>query len=62
MRQARRRGKSPGGKPRRRWRRWLWLLPLLFVALTTLQVATLRFVDPPFSAFMVVGEVPSCVP
>ena len=37
---------------RRRWRRWLWLLPLSCVALTVLQVAVLRFVDPPFSAFM----------
>ncbi len=37
---------------RRRWWRLLWLLPLLFVALTVLQVAVLRFVDPPFSAFM----------
>ena len=57
MRQARQRGKSPGGKPRRRWRRWLWLLPLLFVGLTALQVATLRFVDPPFSAFMASRQV-----
>lgn len=39
-------------KRRRRWRRWLWRLPLLFVAVTVLQVLVLRFVDPPFSAFM----------
>src|SRR5690606_36797824 len=38
---------------RRRWLRWLWRLPLLFVAETVLQVLVLRFVDPPFSAFMV---------
>src|SRR3546814_106262 len=37
---------------RRRWKRLLWLLPLLFVAFTVLQVAALRFIDPPFSAFM----------
>lgn len=39
----------PGG---RRWRSWLWRLPLLFVAATVLQVLVLRFVDPPFTAFM----------
>ena len=49
MTQARRHTNSPR---RRRWRRLLWLLPLLFVAFTVLQVAVLRFVDPPFSAFM----------
>ena len=51
MRQARPRRRA-AGRPRRRWRRWLWLLPLLFVIVTALQVAVLRFVDPPFSAFM----------
>jgi len=40
-------------RPRFRLRRWLWRLPLLFVAVTVLQVLVLRFVDPPFSAFMV---------
>src|SRR6476659_8524859 len=39
-------------RSRGRWRRWLLLLPLLFVLLTLAQVAVLRFVDPPFSAFM----------
>ena len=29
-----------------------WGLPLLFVLVTTLQVAALRFIDPPTSAFM----------
>lgn len=40
-------------KPRRRrlWR-WLLALPLLFVGVSILQVAALRFIDPPFSAFM----------
>ena len=41
-------------KPRRRWLRWLLLwLPLLFVLATVLQVAVLRFVDPPLTAFMI---------
>lgn len=40
-------------KPRpRRFRRWLWRLPLLLIAFSVLQVAVLRFVDPPFSMFM----------
>ena len=38
---------------RRRLLRWLIALPLAFVGLTALQVLVLRFVDPPFSAFMV---------
>jgi monofunctional biosynthetic peptidoglycan transglycosylase len=48
------RGRPTQARPRKRrlWR-WLILLPLLFVALTTLQVLVLRFVDPAFSAFMV---------
>lgn len=42
-------------KPRRRrWLRWIFLwLPLLFVVASVLQVAVLRFVDPPLTAFMV---------
>ena len=41
-------------RPRRkRLLRWLIGLPLAFVVATTLQVIVLRFVDPPFSAFMV---------
>lgn len=36
----------------RRWFRWLLALPLLFAAASILQVVVLRFVDPPFSAFM----------
>lgn len=41
-------------KPRRRRRLWRWLLilPLLFLALSVVQVLALRFIDPPFSAFM----------
>src|SRR3546814_13881095 len=44
-----------GGQRRtgaRRWLRWPWNLPLLLLALSVLQVLALRFVDPPFSAFM----------
>jgi len=36
----------------RRWLRWLLALPFLCMAASVLQVAVLRFVDPPFSAFM----------
>ena len=36
--------------------RWLLALPFVFVALTTLQVLLLRFVDPPLSAFMVARQ------
>ena len=41
-----------GGLRKRRLRGWWWKLPLLFVAFSVLQVLVLRFVDPPFSAFM----------
>ncbi|HEY0662949.1 MAG TPA: monofunctional biosynthetic peptidoglycan transglycosylase [Lysobacter sp.] len=44
-------------RSRFRLRRWLWRLPLLFVAVTVLQVLMLRFVDPPFSAFMVARQM-----
>ncbi|RYF31186.1 MAG: monofunctional biosynthetic peptidoglycan transglycosylase, partial [Comamonadaceae bacterium] len=36
----------------RRWLRWLLALPFLFALASLLQVAVLRFIDPPFSAFM----------
>lgn len=36
---------------------WLWRLPLLLVALSVLQVLVLRFVDPPFSAFMAARQL-----
>lgn len=49
-------GVAAGGRTRRPWwrrlRRWLVLLPVAFVLVTSLQVLVLRFVDPPFSAFM----------
>ena len=55
MAQARR---KRAGKGRwQRWRRWLWRIPLLFVAVTVMQVAVLRFVDPPFSAFMAARQI-----
>ncbi|MCC8364011.1 monofunctional biosynthetic peptidoglycan transglycosylase [Lysobacter sp. A6] len=38
---------------RRRLLRWLLIAPLLFALLTVLQVLSLRFIDPPMSAFMV---------
>jgi monofunctional glycosyltransferase len=44
----------PKPRSRRRWLGWLFFrLPLLFVVGTVLQVAVLRFVDPPLTAFMV---------
>jgi monofunctional biosynthetic peptidoglycan transglycosylase len=36
----------------RRWLRRLLWLPVIFAGLSLLQVALLRFIDPPFSAFM----------
>lgn len=41
----------------RRWLRWLLALPFLFAAASILQVAVLRFVDPPLSAFMVARQL-----
>ncbi|KRG70142.1 peptidoglycan transglycosylase [Pseudoxanthomonas dokdonensis] len=43
---------SPKRSRFRRWLRWLLALPFLFAAASVLQVAALRFIDPPFSAFM----------
>jgi monofunctional glycosyltransferase len=40
----------------RRWWHWLWKLPLLLLVLSVLQVLVLRFVDPPFTAFMVARQ------
>lgn len=37
---------------RRRWLRWVLALPLLLLVASVVQVATLRFVNPAFSAFM----------
>ena len=40
---------------RSRWH-WLWKLPVLLVLLSVVQVLALRFVDPPFSAFMAIRQ------
>lgn len=46
------------------WRRWLrralWV-PVIFVAVSVLQVATLRFVDPWFSSFMAIRQAQAWV-
>jgi monofunctional biosynthetic peptidoglycan transglycosylase len=41
----------------RRWRAWLWKLPLAFALFSVGQVLTLRFIDPPFSAFMAARQL-----
>ncbi|ALN56467.1 monofunctional biosynthetic peptidoglycan transglycosylase [Lysobacter enzymogenes] len=46
----------PPPRRARRWLRWLIALPFLFVLASALQVAVLRFVDPPFSAFMLIRQ------
>ena len=43
--------------PSRRWWRWLLALPLLFAAASILQVAVLRFVNPPGTAFMAARQL-----
>jgi monofunctional biosynthetic peptidoglycan transglycosylase len=43
--------------PRRRWLRRLLWLPVLSLVVTFLQVAPLRFIDPPTSAFMLWRQV-----
>ena len=45
------------GPRRRRWRGWLWKLPLVFVVFSIAQVLALRFIDPPFSMFMVARQL-----
>lgn len=44
-------------KSRLRRLHWLWKLPLLLLAISVLQVLALRFVDPPFSAFMAARQL-----
>ncbi len=49
---------NPSRSPRRRrWLRRLVALPFLIAAASVLQVVALRFVDPPFSAFMLGRQV-----
>ncbi|MFT4197742.1 MAG: monofunctional biosynthetic peptidoglycan transglycosylase [Pseudoxanthomonas sp.] len=43
-------------RPRRRWLRWLLAMPLLLALASVLQVALLRWLDPPFSAFMLARQ------
>ena len=43
-------------RKRRRWWRRLLMLPVWFLAFSVLQVLVLRFVDPPFSAFMAIRQ------
>ncbi|HEY0334968.1 MAG TPA: monofunctional biosynthetic peptidoglycan transglycosylase [Stenotrophomonas sp.] len=43
--------------PGRRWLHWLLALPLLFAAASVLQVAVLRFVDPPLTTTMALRYV-----
>lgn len=46
------------GTPRKgRWRGWWWKLPLALLVASVLQVAVLRFVDPPFSSFMAIRQL-----
>jgi monofunctional biosynthetic peptidoglycan transglycosylase len=40
----------------KRLRRWLLWLPVLLLALTALQVLALRFIDPPYTAFMLARQ------
>ncbi|MBA3486314.1 MAG: monofunctional biosynthetic peptidoglycan transglycosylase [Lysobacter sp.] len=49
-------GQLPRRKRTFRLGRWLVALPLLFILVTTLQVLSLRFVAPPFTAFMVARQ------
>jgi len=41
---------------RRRWRRWLWVVPCALAVFSIVQVAVLRFVDPPFSSVMALRQ------
>ena len=54
---------SAPGKSRRgrRWRGWLWKLPLAFVAFSVLQVLALRFIAPPFSMFMAARQLDAAI-
>lgn len=47
---------APRPRKRRRWLRRLLWLPVWIVLFTVVQVAVLRFVDPPFSTFMAIRQ------
>ena len=57
--QAARGSGARSGRPRRRWLRRILLLPVVLALLSVLQVVALRFVDPPFSAFMAARQLSS---
>ncbi|HRO27777.1 MAG TPA: monofunctional biosynthetic peptidoglycan transglycosylase [Gammaproteobacteria bacterium] len=46
----------PPPRRRRRWLRRLLLLPVWIALFTVLQVASLRFIDPPFTSFMAIRQ------
>lgn len=46
---------APARRRRSRWH-WLWKLPLLLVLASIVQVLALRFIDPPFTAFMAIRQ------
>ncbi len=49
---------APPSRPRRRrWLRWMLWAPVLAVVASIVQVAVLRFVDPPVSAFMIARQL-----
>ena len=52
--------KRQGGRGRRWWRRLLWL-PVILVALSIVQVAALRFIDPWASSFMAIRQAQAWV-
>ncbi len=49
--------KADGGRPRRRWWRWLWRIPCALLVFSIVQVGVLRFVDPPFSSVMALRQL-----
>jgi monofunctional glycosyltransferase len=57
--QAKRRSEARSGRARGPWLRRILLLPVVLVLLSVLQVLALRFVDPPFSAFMAARQLSS---
>jgi monofunctional biosynthetic peptidoglycan transglycosylase len=50
----------PAARRRSRWH-WVWKLPLLLALLSVVQVLALRFIDPPFSAFMAIRQFDALV-
>lgn len=54
-------GRRKGIRKTGRLRGWWWKLPLLLAAFSVVQVLALRFVDPPFSAFMAARQVDALV-